>query len=77
MPLQQIGKEYTCETRNYSIRVRLSETTRWLYYFRIYQMNKWDEYPYEDQVYVSENYKNINKCEKEMIDFISENYNVI
>jgi hypothetical protein len=76
MPLQQIGKEYTCETRDYNIRVRLSEM-KWMFYFRVYQMNKWDEYPYENWVYASKEYKDINKCEKEMIDFISENYNVI
>lgn len=75
MPLQQIGKEYTCETRDYSIRVRLSEM-KWIFYFRIYQINKWDEFPYENEVYRSKEYKDMNKCEKEMMDFIAENYNI-
>lgn len=75
MPLQQIGKEYSCETKDYSIRVRLSEM-KWIFYFRIYQMNKW-EFPYENEVYRSKEYKDMSKCEKEMIDFIAENYNII
>lgn len=77
MPLQQICKEYTCETRNYNIHIKIEEKEKWLYYFKIYQISKLDKYKYENWVYASEDYKDINKCEKEMINFISENYNVI
>ena len=76
MPLQQIWKEYTGKTRDYNIRVRLSEI-KWMFYFRIYQMNKWDEYPYENEVYRSKEYKDINKCEFDMHNFISTNYNIL
>jgi len=76
MPLQQIWKEYTCETRDYSIRVRLSEM-KWIFYFRIYQMNKWDEFPYENEVYRSKEYKDMSKCEFDMHSFISTNYNIL
>jgi len=77
MPLQQVGKEYSCETKNYNIRVKISETLEWMYYFKIYQISKQDKYQYENWVYASKDYKDINKCEKDMIDFISDNYNII
>lgn len=40
-------------------------------------MNKWDEFPYENEVYRSKEYKDMSKCEFDMHSFISTNYNIL
>jgi len=77
MPLIATGKEYTWETRWFKIRARISNY-KWVYFFKIIQTSKRDNsFYYENEVYASDNYKDINKCEKDMIDFVAENYNII
>lgn len=77
MPIQETGKEYCCETRNYRLRIRISKSYNKQYKFTVYQEQKACDFTYEQEVYNSDFYSTIGHCEIEMHNFISTNYNIL